>query len=157
MADGTNMTADASNHKLEHPATYWPKCAASIAVIKGDTVLLVERTKPPRAGFWSLPGGHIEAGETASAAALRELQEETGVTAELVGLVDCLDIFSRDDAGALTAHFLLAVYCGRWVSGAPVAASDSRAAQFVALHELAEFHLTPGTDTIIRRAADLVR
>jgi 8-oxo-dGTP diphosphatase len=157
MGDGTNMTADESNHKLAHPATHWPKCAASIAVIKGDTVLLVERAKPPRAGFWSLPGGHIEAGETACAAALRELLEETGVTAELVGLVDCLDIITRDEAGGVAAHFLLAVFCGRWVSGTPVAASDSRAARFVALDGLAAYQLTPGTDDIIRRAAARVR
>jgi 8-oxo-dGTP diphosphatase len=151
------MTTDDQNRKVtgmvgSSPA-HWPKAAASIAVIRGSSVLLVERSKPPRAGLWSLPGGHIEAGEHAAAAALRELAEETGVSAELVGLVDILDVITHDDAGTLTAHFLLAVFCGRWVSGEPVAASDSRSARFVALDGLATYRLTPGAGRMIERAA----
>jgi 8-oxo-dGTP diphosphatase len=145
------MPTDDQNRKVA--ATHWPKCAASIAVFKGNSVLLVERAKPPRAGLWSLPGGHIEPGEGAATAASRELAEETGVVAELVGLVDILDVITRDDAGALTAHFLLAVFCGHWLSGEPVAASDSRAAEFVALDRLAAYRLTPGAEAIIRQAS----
>jgi 8-oxo-dGTP diphosphatase len=152
------MTTDDQNRKVAatHTATHWPKCAASIAVFKGNSVLLVERAKPPRAGLWSLPGGHIEPGEPAATAALRELAEETGVSADLVGLVDTLDVITRDDDGTLTAHFLLAVFCGRWISGEPVAASDSRSARFVALDGLAAYRLTPGAEGMIRRAAALV-
>jgi 8-oxo-dGTP diphosphatase len=151
------MTTDDPNRKSgpAHPP-HWPKCAASIAVLRGDTVLLVERSKPPRAGLWSLPGGHIEPGETAAAAALRELAEETGVVAELVGLVDILDIITHDDTGTLTAHYLIAVFCGRWVSGEPVAASDSRSARFVPLDGLGDYRMTPGAEEMIRRAAGLV-
>jgi 8-oxo-dGTP diphosphatase len=154
------MTTDTRNCKADTPSAthatpHWPKAAASIAVLRGDAVLLVERSKPPRAGLWSLPGGHIEPGETAAAAALRELAEETGVTARLVGLVDILDIITHDEHGALTAHYLLAVFCGRWLSGEPVAASDSRAARFVSLDGLAAYRLTPGAETMIRRAAAL--
>jgi 8-oxo-dGTP diphosphatase len=152
------MTTDDPNRKVAATptATHWPKCAASIAVFKGNSVLLVERAKPPRAGLWSLPGGHIEPGETAANAALRELAEETGIVAELVRLVDILDVITRDDAGALTAHFLLAVFCGRWVDGEPIAASDSRAAQFVALDGLSAYRLTPGAEGMIARASALI-
>ena len=62
------------------PST-WPRCAASAAVLRGREVLLVERAKGALAGYWSLPGGHIEPGETARSAALREVREETGVEA----------------------------------------------------------------------------
>jgi 8-oxo-dGTP diphosphatase len=147
------MTTDDQNRKAPAVSTHWPKCAASIAVIRDGTVLLVERAKPPRAGMWSLPGGHMEPGETAALAALRELYEETGVTADLVGLVDILDVITHDNAGHLTAHFLLAVFCGRWISGEPIAASDSRAAKFVALNGLAAYRLTPGAEGMIIRAA----
>jgi 8-oxo-dGTP diphosphatase len=149
------MTIAKQNHKAPeapHTATHWPKAAASIAVFRDGAVLLVERSKPPRAGLWSLPGGHIEAGETAASAALRELTEETGVTAELVGLVDILDVMTRDDADRLTAHFLLAVFCGHWRAGEPVAASDSRSARFVSLADLAGYQLTPGAEAMIKRA-----
>lgn len=42
-------------------------------------LLLVQRANEPLAGFWSLPGGKVDLGEPARAAAARELREETGV------------------------------------------------------------------------------
>jgi 8-oxo-dGTP pyrophosphatase MutT (NUDIX family) len=45
-------------------------------------VLVVHR---PRYGDWSLPKGHLEPGEGAAAAALREVEEETGIRAAVVG------------------------------------------------------------------------
>ena len=42
----------------------------------GPTVLVVHH---PSSGFWGFPKGHLEAGETAAAAAIREVGEETGI------------------------------------------------------------------------------
>jgi ADP-ribose pyrophosphatase YjhB (NUDIX family) len=131
----------------------WPRAAASAAVFRDRQVLLVERGKGPSSGLWSLPGGHIEPGETAAAAALREVTEETGITAELLGLADVRDIIRRDNAGVVVAHYVIAVYYGLWRAGEPVAGSDSRAARFVPLDELDQYPLTEGTARIIRNAA----
>jgi ADP-ribose pyrophosphatase YjhB (NUDIX family) len=49
----------------------------------GVSVLLVSSKKEP--GNWIFPKGHIERGETAAEAGLREVEEEAGVTGELVG------------------------------------------------------------------------
>jgi len=135
----------------------WPKAAASAAIFRGNAVLLVERGKPPVSGVWSLPGGHIEPGEPARDAALREVTEETGIEAELLGLADVHDVIIRDEAGALQAHFLLAVFYGRWLAGEPAAATDCRDARFVPLDEIGTYPLTDGAQRIIQKAARLLR
>jgi 8-oxo-dGTP diphosphatase len=99
------MTIESPAGKMHIPA-HWPKAGASIALFRGDSVLLVERAKPPRAGLWSLPGGHIEPGEEAAVAAVRELFEETGLVAACEGLTDLQDVIIRDEAGILRAHYL---------------------------------------------------
>ncbi len=141
------QATDKTNH-----APHWPKAAASIALFRQDSVLLVLRTKAPRAGLWSLPGGHIEPGETAAAAALRELREETGLDATVDGLVDILDVIMHDDDGQLRAHYLLAVHFGRWRAGEPLAASDAGDARFIPMSRLDEFPLTPGAKRLISQA-----
>ena len=50
--------------------------AASVAVIRGDEVLLIRRAFPPFQGLWTLPGGRIEPGESIEACAIREVREE---------------------------------------------------------------------------------
>ena len=130
----------------------WPRPAASTIVFRNRDVLIVERGKGAARGTWSLPGGHIEPGETAKAAALRELFEETGVTADLVGLADVVDVLLRDGDNVLRAHYVLCSYYGHWQAGEPQAASDAAAARFVPVTALGDYTLTPGTQGVIERA-----
>jgi len=58
--------------------------AASAAVFRDGKVLIARRVKPPT--LWSLPGGRVEKNENPNDAAERELYEETGVVAEILGL-----------------------------------------------------------------------
>ena len=108
----------------------YPQAAAGVVCLRCGEVLLIRRGKPPRQGEWSLPGGRIEWGETAAEAALRELTEETGVTAELLGLLDVIDGLFTGPAGALERHYLLIDYAARWVSGEPTPGDDAIEARF---------------------------
>ncbi|MEQ1832858.1 MAG: NUDIX hydrolase [Candidatus Eisenbacteria bacterium] len=63
-----------------------PVPAAGVILVRDGAVLLVKRRYDPRAGWWCLPAGFMEAGETPEQSAVRELQEETGVIAQLTGL-----------------------------------------------------------------------
>jgi 8-oxo-dGTP diphosphatase len=127
-----------------------PVPAVGVVCLRGDSVLLIRRGKPPREGEWSLPGGRIEPGERAMDAALRELREETGVEAEITGLIDVVDgLFP--EAGR---HYVLIDYAARWLSGEPVAGDDALEARFVALDEVGTLIDWSETRRIIRMAAD---
>jgi 8-oxo-dGTP diphosphatase len=126
-----------------------PVPAVGVVCLRGDSVLLIRRGTPPRQGEWSLPGGRIEPGERAVDAALRELGEETGVEAEITGLIDVVDgLFP--EAGR---HYVLIDYAARWVSGEPVAGDDALEARFVALDEVERLIAWSETRRIIRLAA----
>ncbi|MDP1528426.1 MAG: NUDIX hydrolase [Rhodoferax sp.] len=126
-----------------------PIPAVGIVCLRGEEVLLIRRGTPPRQGEWSLPGGRIEPGERAMDAALRELREETGVEAEITGLIDVVDgLFP--EAGR---HYVLIDYAARWLSGEPVAGDDALEARFVALDEVETLIDWSETRRIIRMAA----
>jgi len=57
-------------------------------VVKGNDFLLVKRKVEPRKGCWCIPGGGVKLGETIRDAITREILEETGVEAEVVGVID---------------------------------------------------------------------
>ena len=143
--------------KLTTPSSpqIWPRCAASAVILHGTDVLLMQRSKGAFIGLWSLPGGHIETGETARDAALREVREETLVDAEILGLIDVHDVVARATDGHVLSHYLLAVFHGRWLAGEPAAASDSRASRFFPLHVIDTLPMTEGAQTFIRRAIAL--
>lgn len=106
-----------------------PRPCAGVVCLREGEVLLIRRGKPPRMGEWSIPGGGQEFGETIAAAALRELAEETGVEAQLLGLIEVID-----DIGD-GRHNLLVDFAARWLSGEPVAGDDAVEARFASLDE----------------------
>jgi 8-oxo-dGTP diphosphatase len=122
-----------------------------VVCLRGEEVLLIRRGTPPLAGSWSLPGGRIEWGERAEDAALRELREETGVAAELVGLAAVVDgLFGPD------THYVLIDYAARWLEGEPTAGDDAADAAFHPLGELEGLGLWSETVRIIRLAQAMV-
>lgn len=49
-------------------------------------ILLCRRAIPPREGYWNLPAGFLENGETLEEGAVREAKEEAGIEGEVIGL-----------------------------------------------------------------------
>jgi 8-oxo-dGTP diphosphatase len=126
-----------------------PVAAVGVVCLRGDDVLLIRRGAPPLEGQWSLPGGRIELGEHTADAALRELREETGCIAELVGLIDVVDAIWSD------RHYVLIDYAARWLSGEPIAGDDARDARFFTPAELTTLELWSETRRIIDAARSL--
>jgi 8-oxo-dGTP diphosphatase len=124
---------------------------ASIAVFKDRNVLLVRRKHAPFASLWSLPGGKTEPEETPRQTALRELKEETGIEAEIQGIVDRVEVASEGQ------DYRLTVFYGRPCGGSLKAGGDSEAAEWVDLDEIETIPITPGTAELIWMAAHRVR
>ncbi len=129
-----------------------PVCGVGVVCLKDDQVLLVKRAKPPITRQWSIPGGGQELGETTREAALRELKEETGVDAELIGLIDVIDTVSEDEEGRIQFHYTLVDFAAIWTSGEPVADDDVSDAQWVLLSDLEDKGLWSETIRVIREA-----
>jgi 8-oxo-dGTP diphosphatase len=108
------------------------------AVIRGSTVLVAQRVRPPElAGRWELPGGKVAPGETECAALARELAEELGLEIGDVVVGDRLgDDISLNDTTTLRAYRV------RLVRGEP-GAHDHRALRWVTAAELPDVDWVP--------------
>ena len=123
-----------------------------MCVVRDGKALLARRANPAGFGLWSFPGGHVHEDEPLRAAALRELKEETGIEAEIVKLLDTIEITHRDSDGDIEARFVLSVFAGIWLAGEAKAASDVSDVRWVGPDDLDGLKTTPGTGEFIRAA-----
>jgi ADP-ribose pyrophosphatase YjhB (NUDIX family) len=128
------------------------------AVIWNDKseIVLIRRGKPPWQNEWSIPGGHLEWGESLRDALLREVREETGLTVEIAGLIDAVDLISRTGSGEVTRHYVLIDFAARVVRGELRAGSDAAEARWVALSRLGEYELWSETRRIIEASTETI-
>ena len=95
-----------------------PILAVSAAVFRGGRALIIRRARAPLIGHFSLPGGAVEVGETMAAAVARELMEEVGVEAEIIGFNRHLEAIIPE-GDRVRAHFVIASFVARWIRGEP--------------------------------------
>lgn len=129
-----------------------PFVGVGIVVFREDDVLLVQRGKEPRRFTWSIPGGAQHVGETVAAAAARELLEETGLEADIIGLVDVVDGINADPDGRIRFHYTLVDFAAEWRGGTAVAGDDVAVVRWVPVAAIDRYELWAETARIIRRA-----
>ncbi|TPI32585.1 NUDIX domain-containing protein [Mesorhizobium sp. B3-2-1] len=125
--------------------------AVSVAVVRGDSVLLVKRARPPSQGLYAFPGGKVEGDETLEDAARRELMEETGLRATGFRPLREIHIDGRDDSHPV--DYLLTVFGAAYAGGEAVASDDAETAAFYTLKEIT---LLPLAGSVLAVAEELL-
>jgi len=140
----------------DYPAR--PILAASAAVFRDDgSVLLGARRLPPFDKVFSLPGGLVETGETLQQAALREVEEETGVRAEILGFNDWREVIASDEEGRTKRHYVIASFVARWVAGEGRPSEELGQVLWANEADIAGMAVTPGLSEILARARTLIQ
>jgi ADP-ribose pyrophosphatase YjhB (NUDIX family) len=115
-------------------------------------ILLVERGGHPLKGYWSLPGGLVETGESLDQAVRREVLEETGLQVKPLEMFGVFERVIKDARGRTEYHYLLFDYVCRVIGGKVRAADDVARAEWVRRERLGDYQLTEGTREVIERA-----
>ena len=131
-----------------------PQLAVSAAIFRDDKILLVRRARSPAKGFYSLPGGRVEFGETLHQALYREVDEETALRIEIAGLAGWREVVpgTGDDG-----HYLIMSFAARWRAGEPVLNDELDDFQWLAPDGLGDLRITGGLPEIIEAARRLLR
>ncbi len=123
-----------------------PHIGVGILLVRDDNLLLIKRKFDPDAGYWSIPGGHLELGERTQHAAEREGFEEIGYKVKVKKLAGIIDKIMYDNNDKIEYHYVLINYFVEQVEGEPSqppkASSDALEARFVPFKELKQYNLT---------------
>jgi 8-oxo-dGTP diphosphatase len=136
---------------LVHPT--YPQLAVSAAIFRDGKLLLVRRARSPARGFYSLPGGRVEFGETLHAALHREVAEETALKIEILELATWREVLPGTTGGG---HYLIMSFAARWTSGEVVLNDELDDHKWLAPEALGELKMTFGLQEVIQSARRLL-
>jgi 8-oxo-dGTP diphosphatase len=132
-----------------------PQVGVGILLVRNEELLLVKRKYNPDAGYWSIPGGHLDLGERVEEAAERETLEETGFKVEVTKLAGIINKIMYDKDGKVEYHYVLINYFVRQIEGdinqPPKAQDDALEARFTPFEELKEYKLTESLIELLKQ------
>jgi len=112
-----------------------PAYTVDIIIIQSGKVLLIKRAHPPYEGKWALPGGFMDMDETPEQAAIRELEEETGVIVKSLKQFRTYGAIDRDPRHRTISTVYYAVLDDK-LSITPKAGDDAAEAEWFSLNKL---------------------
>ena len=130
-----------------------PQLAVSAAIFREGKVLVVRRARSPAKGFYSLPGGRVEFGETLHAALHREIAEETALKIEIVGLAAWREVMPTTEGGG---HFVILSFAAHWRAGEPALNEELDDCRWLAPDALGELKTTPGLLDVLQSARSVL-
>ena len=126
-----------------------PQLAVSAAIFRDGKILLVRRARSPGQGFYSLPGGRVEFGESLHAALHREVDEETGLKIEIMGLAGWREVLPGDAGGG---HYLIMSFAARWIAKEPLLNEELDDFKWLAPDAIGDLGVTGGLQEVIQSA-----
>src|SRR4051794_1097869 len=140
------------DHALDSPAPPTrPQLAVSGAIFRDGKVLLVRRARSPGRGFFSLPGGRVEFGESLHTALHREVDEETGLRIEILGLAGWREVLPAGGGG----HYVIMSFAALWTAREPVLNDEHDDFKWLAPDGLGNLKVTDGLQEVIEAARKL--
>jgi 8-oxo-dGTP diphosphatase len=130
-----------------------PQLAVSAAIFRDDQILLVRRARSPGKGLYSFPGGRVEFGESLHAALHREVDEETGLKIEIIGLAGWREVLPRAGGGG---HYLIMSFASRWIGNEPVLNDEHDDFKWLAPDAIGDLGVTGGLQEVIQSARRLL-
>ena len=118
-------------------------------ILRDGKVLLVRRARSPGKGFYSLPGGRVEFGESLHAALHREVDEETGLRIEIGGLAGWREVLPAASGGG---HYVIMSFAARWIAREPVLNDEHDDFKWLAPDALGDLRLTGGLQEVVDTA-----
>lgn len=131
-----------------------PQLAVSAVIFRDDKVLLLRRAKSPGNGFYSLPGGRVEFGESLATALHREVDEETGLQIEIAGFAGWREVLPGTGGGG---HYLIMSFAARWIAGEPRLNYENDDFKWLAPNGIGDLKVTGGLQEVIDAAGRLIR
>lgn len=130
-----------------------PQLAVSGAIFRDGKVLLVRRARSPGKGFYSLPGGRVEFGESLHSALHREVDEETGLKIDIVGLAGWREVLPGNSGGG---HYLIMSFAARWVAREVLLNDEHDDFKWLPPDALGDLMITGGLLEVIAAARRLI-
>jgi ADP-ribose pyrophosphatase YjhB (NUDIX family) len=131
-----------------------PVVGVGALIYEDGRILLVQRGTEPLAGYWSLPGGGVEAGERLEDAVVREVFEETGLAVKAGALATVFERIMPDENCRCEYHYVLIDFYCTITGGELRAGDDSADVRWFLLEELSGLKLTAGTKQVVETCAD---
>ena len=130
-----------------------PQLAVSAVIFRDGKILLVRRARSPAKGFYSLPGGRVEFGESLHAALHREVAEETALGIEIVGLAGWREVLPGPSGGG---HYVIMSFAARWAAGEPVLNEEHDDFIWLTPADFGDLKLTGGLVEVVEAARRLL-
>ena len=125
-----------------------PMVGSAVLVEHEGRFLLGERNKKNYNGYWVIPGGRPEFGETIREAGIREIREETGLDVEIVKFIGHREIINAPE----DYHRVVFFHLARPLNTDITPNDDLSRAGFFSLEEIKRMKIAESVEWVLRKA-----